>query len=371
MRIRVMHVVEALGVGGGIENGLANLIDRMDPARFEHIVCAVFRLGPQLDRYTPDKVRVVCLNQKARRLAIQVGPLAKAIRELRPEIVHSRNWGTLEAVMAGRLVRHCSVVHSEHGVETDPSAEPPRRNWLRRAAFEMADRVFSVSYQLRDLLARRTGFSEGKIQVIHNGVDLARFQPDSATRQRFRNERGIAADAFCIGCVGRLNRIKDYPTMLKAMELAGNECAALHLLIAGSGPERAGLEELLAANPGIRGRVHFLGTTDRIPEFLSAIDAYVLPSLWEGISNSLLEAMAAGLPVIATDTGGNPEVVVDGESGLLFPVGDVSRLADRLLLLLHQPALCKQIGEAALERIRRHFSLDAMVQSYEKLYSAL
>src|SRR6185369_11704347 len=163
----------------------ANLIERMDRERFEHVLCAVFRLGPQIERYPADRVQLVCLEQKVRKLSIQVGPLTQLIRKVKPDIVHSRNWGALEAVIAGRLARSCSVIHSEHGVEMNPAAEPRRRTWVRRAVFGLADEVFAVSYQLRDMLARRTGSAPAKIGVIHNGVDTRKFQPDTAARRRF------------------------------------------------------------------------------------------------------------------------------------------------------------------------------------------
>lgn len=370
MPIRILHIVEALGVGGGVEHGLANLIERMDPLRFEHVVCAVFRLGPLLDRYPAERVRVVCLNQNGR---IQVGALARIIREVKPSIVHSRNWGTLEAVIAGRWVRSCSVIHSEHGVEVNPEAEPPRRVWLRRMGFELAHRVFSVSYQLRDTLASRTGFSPRKIAVIHNGVEADKFAPNSAgSRERFRRESGIGEEEFCIGCVGRLNRIKDYPTILSAARLFARSCDSWRLLIAGGGPELTALQETVALDSCLQKRVRFLGPVqlERVPEFLHALDAYVLPSLWEGISNSLLEAMAAGLPVVVTDIGGNPEVVVGGESGLLFPVADCGRLAEQLTLLYRQPDVRNRLGKQAIKRIHQEFSLDSMVRNYEQMYAA-
>jgi sugar transferase (PEP-CTERM/EpsH1 system associated) len=370
MAIRVLHVVEALGVGGGVENGIANLIESMDRKRFEHVLCSVFRLGPQVERYPLDRVRLLCLAQKQRKFSVQIGPLAEMIRHVKPNIVHSRNWGALEAVLAGRWVRCGSVIHSEHGVEFNPAKDPWRRRWFRRLAFEMADRVFSVSSQLRDALARRTGFPLRKIGVIRNGVDTQRFRPDPAVRRRFRSELGIGQQEFCVGCVGRLSRIKDYPTMLRAAEVLSVSGSCWRLLIAGSGPEVTALEEL-AARPALRGRVRFLGPSDRVPEFLSAIDAYVLPSLSEGISNSLLEAMAVGLPVVASDTGGNPEVVVEGESGLLFPVGDHERLGEHLVLLCGDNDLRQRLGRAALRRIHEHFSLNSMVEQYEQMYEGL
>lgn len=371
MAIRILHVVEGLGVGGGVETGIANLIQRMDPDRFEHVLCGVFRLGTQLNRYPRDRVRLICLEQKARKLSIQAVALARLIREVKPDVVHSRNWGALEAVFAGRWVGACPVIHSEHGFEVDPATEPRRRNLFRRFAFEMADQVFSVSEQLRDLLARGTGFPARRIEVIHNGVDMTHFRQDRAARSACRRELGIAEDEFCIGCVGRLNHIKDYPTMLRAAEILSRSRNSWRLLIAGAGTELPHLEEFVRANPGLRERVRFLGPCDRVPEFLNAIDVYVLPSISEGISNSLLEAMATGVPVMASDVGGNPEVVVDGTSGILFPVGDFRQLTDRLLFLSNQGALRSQLAENARRRIEEEFSVDLMIRRYEEMYAGV
>jgi sugar transferase (PEP-CTERM/EpsH1 system associated) len=368
--IRILHVVEALGVGGGVENGIANLIEHMDRGRFEHVLCGVFRMGPQVERYPQDRVRLLFLEQKQRKHSIQVGPLAEMIRQVKPDIVHSRNWGALEAVIAGRWVRSGSVIHSEHGVEFNPAKDPWRRSWFRRLAFELADRVFSVSGQLRDALARRTGFPARKIGVIRNGVDTRRFRPNASARRQFRAERGISEHDFCIGCLGRLNQIKDYPTMLRAAEVLSESCSSWRLLIVGGGPELAALQEL-SSRPPLRGRIQFLGASDRVPEFLSALDAYVLPSLCEGISNSLLEAMATGVPVVVSNTGGNPEVVEEEESGLLFPVGDFNRLADRLLQLHRQKEFRDRLARKALQRVTDEFSLDSMVKKYEEMYGSL
>jgi len=371
MAIRILHVVEAIGVGGGVENGIAHLIERMDPNRFEHILCGVFRLGPQVERYPADRVQIVCLAQKERTLATQAGPLAEMIRKLRPEIVHSRNWGAMEAVVAGRWVGGTSVIHSEHGVEMDPAAEPRRRSWLRRFAFSLADHVFCVSYQLRDMLAARTGFPLRKMAVIHNGVKTSRFRQDASVRKAFRAELGIDDHEFCIGCVGRLNRIKDYPTIFRAAEVFSRSSRSWRLLILGGGADQAELEDFVTSRPALHRRVRFLGSSSRVPEFLNAIDAYVLSSLCEGISNSLLEAMATALPVIVTATGGNPEVVVDGDSGLLFPVGDAERLAEQLLLLYDDRNRREQMGKQALRRVEERFSLDSMVAGYEEMYQRL
>jgi glycosyltransferase involved in cell wall biosynthesis len=143
------------------------------------------------------------------------------------------------------------------------------------------------------------------------------------------------------------------------------------VLFAGDGPEHGRLLEFVTSRPGWADRVLFLGRRTDVPELLNAMDVYVLPSVSEGICNSLLEAMAAGLPVIATATGGNPEVAVDGNSGLLFPVGDARLLAQRLLALRAQSDFRAQLGRQALHRVQQEFSIEAMVRSYAEMYETV
>jgi sugar transferase (PEP-CTERM/EpsH1 system associated) len=370
MLTRIMHVVDSLGKGG-LENGLVNVVNRLDPARFEHVVITMRGLGPNEDRLPRDRVQIECLGTP-KGSHIQVGALVRAIRKFEPDVVHSRNWGAIEAVFAGRWAGSCAVVHSEHGLESDAMRrEPWRRRCLRRLGYELASRVFSVSYQLRDLHSRRTGFAAHKIGVIHNGVDNSRFFPDAAARAFVRRDLGLAEHEFCIGCVGNLLPVKDHMTLLKGAAALAGRCRNWRLLMIGEGTERPRLEAFVNAHPEWRKHVSFLGLSNRVPELLNAMDVYVLPSIAEGISNSLLEAMASGLPVVATVTGGNPEVVVDGESGLLFPVGDSGSLADRLLLLEGSRDMRLQLAQQAVRRIREAFSIDSMIQEYGRLYESL
>jgi glycosyltransferase involved in cell wall biosynthesis len=186
-----------------------------------------------------------------------------------------------------------------------------------------------------------------------------------------REELRIAADEFCIGCVGNLLPVKDHMTVLRAVDLLAGEMKRWRLVIVGEGPERPKLEGFIEAHPEWKRQISLMGTSDRVPELLNAMDVFVLSSLSEGISNSLLEAMSAGLAVIATATGGNPEVVVDGESGLLFPVGDFGRLAQELSRLRTREELRSELGVRALRRVRDEFSIDAMVRKYDEVYEAL
>jgi glycosyltransferase involved in cell wall biosynthesis len=207
--------------------------------------------------------------------------------------------------------------------------------------------------------------------VIHNGVDTRRFSPDSHARDRVRAELGIGPSDFCIGCVGNLLPVKDHLTVLRALPDFDAAGRSWRLLLIGEGSERGKLEAHIEAHGQLKGRVCLMGSSSRVPEMLNALDVYILPSLAEGISNSLLEAMATGVPVIATATGGNPEVILDGKSGLLFPVSDCGKLAQRLKLLASDSGIRERLSQEAMRRIREYFSLDSMIHKYEHLYERL
>jgi len=366
MALRILHIIPSTHNVGGLENGVLNLVQRLD--RFQHAVCPVGNLGPLGDLLPRERVAVLQLEKSNRRFAIQIGALAEQIRAWKPDIVHSRNWGALEGVFASRWSRSAAVVHSEHGVENHPAEGPRRRIWFRRVAFELADRVLCVSSQLREMLAQCTGFPSRKMSVIHNGVDMNRFFPDPAARDRMRRQLGIGAEEICFGCVGRLYPVKDYWTLLRALEEVTESCTNWRLLIAGQGPDLVPLQQFVNERPSLAGRVNFFGVTRAVAEILNAMDVYVLPSITEGISNSLLEAMATGLPVIVSAIGGNLEVVVDGESGLMFPVGDATCLANHLLRLTKSTDLRVRMGSQALRRIQNDFSIGTMVANYERMY---
>jgi sugar transferase (PEP-CTERM/EpsH1 system associated) len=369
--VRIMHVIDTLGQGG-LENGVVNLIQRLDPTKFEHIVCTMRKLGINQARLPADRVHVLCLGGGEQPNArVQVMPLVRAIRKAKPDIVHSRNWAGIEAVVAARWLRTCAVIHSEHGVEAMAvRRDPLRRRCFRRLSFHLADRVVTVSRQLRDLHAARTGFPAERITIIHNGVDTGRFFAQPALRARIREQIAIGPGEFCIGAVGNLFPVKDHKTLLEAVNQLHASCKSWRLLLIGDGSESGMLRSFVDGHPEWKARVAFLGSRNDVPELLNAMDVYVLPSISEGISNSLLEAMATGVPVVVTDTGGNPEVVIDGRCGLLFPVAGVQRLTQHLLALATRHDMRQQLGNEAALRVRQNFSIDAMVTNYSRLYES-
>jgi glycosyltransferase involved in cell wall biosynthesis len=176
---------------------------------------------------------------------------------------------------------------------------------------------------------------------------------------------------LCIGCVANLLPVKSHMTLLEALTRVSDQDQSWRLLLVGEGTERARLAAFIEARPALKKRVSLLGSSHRVPELLQAMDVFVLPSVAEGICNSLLEAMATGLAVITTAVGGNPEVVIHGESGVLFSPGDADALATHLARLKAQPALRQQLGRGARQRVRDDFSIASMVQGYEQLYTTL
>jgi glycosyltransferase involved in cell wall biosynthesis len=264
------------------------------------------------------------------------------------------------------------AIHSEHGYEVDMLAGlPTRRRIIRRIAYAAADAVFTVTEELRDYHARQAWISAARIRVLPNGVDTSRFARRSGAREEFRGRLGLSPESVVLGSVGRMVPIKDHKTLLQAAEPLIGRGLPVQLLLVGSGPELSKHQEFVRASPILSGRTRFVGSTAEVPSLLSAMDVFVLPSLSEGMSNTILEAMASSLPVVATNVGGNPELVEDERSGLLFQPGDVTGLKDRLERLVRDPGARQELGESARKRAVHHFSLERMILRYRDLYLEL
>jgi sugar transferase (PEP-CTERM/EpsH1 system associated) len=296
----------------------------------------------------------------------------KVLREERPDIVHTRNWCTIEAVLAARLAGVRRIVHSEHGRDHDPRyGEPYRRRVYRRLCYALSDRVFAVSEELRDYYTRQLRLKNDRIAVIPNGVDTDAFRPDSKERMEWRKRLNAAESAVVVGCIGRFYEVKDQSTLLRGVAQAAGPETDLRVVLVGDGTMKTDLEYLAQTLPGLRNRVVFVGETDLVRQWLNSFDIFVLPSISEGMSNTLLEAMAVGLPPIVTHTGGNTEVIEEGTSGISFSPRDHQGLARILKHLASSPDNRRIIGERARHRVLRNFSLNRMLQSYEKLYTDL
>lgn len=361
----IVHVVRSLEVGG-LENGVVNVVSALD-GEVDQVVVCMTRAGALASRL-PAAARVVELGVATRdRLAML--RLARLFRRLRPGIVHSRNWPTIEAIPAARMARVPVVIHGEHGREAaDPEGRDARRNRVRRLLAPLVDRFVAVSADLEGWLARDVRIPARKLVTVRNGVDTTRFSDDM--REVGRRTLGVAADASVVGTVGRLDPVKDHASLLCAFARLGGRYPDALLVVVGDGPCRAELEAI-ARQAGMSARVRFLGERSDVPALLAGMDVFVLPSIAEGISNTILEALASGLPVVATRVGGNPELVVDGVTGSLVPPRDAAALAAAVAEYLDDGPLRRAHGKAARARAVECFSLDRMVNGYRRLYAEL
>jgi len=365
--LRILHVVNRLDTGG-TEHVVLNLIRGLDADRFESRICVTRGFNPELVR-TEKLAAPYEAGQASSGSQFLVPGLSRIMKEYRPDVVHSRNWGAIEAVVAARISGVPVAIHSEHGYEVDMIAGLPiRRRIIRRTVYPMADAIFTVSSELRDYHARQAWFDAARIRVVHNGVETRKFQPDARMREEARRKLGISADEFVVGSVGRMVAIKDHPTLLQAAAELARRGVNVRVLLAGAGPELENHRAMVTATPELAQRVNFLGPTGNVAEVLNAIDVFVLPSLLEGMSNTILEAMACGIPVVATRVGGNPELVQDGATGWLFTPREVAALTERLADFAARPEMRNAFGAAARERVVSEFSLQGMIANYQNLY---
>ena len=313
--------------------------------------------------------RVISLGRSRDERQVLVRKLKRVFDRERPHIVHSRNWGAIEAVAAARLAGVRTVVHSEHGLEvSNYRRQPWRRNLIRRLCFAWADRVFAVSQALRAYYAQQLRIQEDRIGVIPNGVDTERFRPQEDLRHAARQRLGVAPDTLVVGTVGRLDPIKDHRTLFAAVDLLLASGVPAHLVIVGDGPDRKALEVDVQSRNLLAKHTVLVGESSDIVSHLNSFDVFVLPSLAEGMSNALLEAMSVGLAGVATRVGGNSELVEDGLSGLLFEAGDANTLAAHLQALALNPRYRKDLGGNARRRVKEFFSLHRMLSNYTRLY---
>ena len=362
----IVHAMHSLAVGG-LENGVVNLVNATGSA-FRHVIVCMTGEGPMRERLRPG-VDVVAIGKRPGHDLPAFVRLVRTLRRIRPAVVHSRNWAAFDAIPAARLARVPFVVHGEHGREVgDPHGRSRRRNRARRTLAPLVSRFVTVSDDLRGWLIEVVGIPAHKVMTIRNGVDLSRF--GHLERYPARLRLGLPGDSVVIGTVGRLDPVKDQAALVRAFATVAASHPDALLVIAGDGPCRAALGRLVE-ELGIAARVRLLGDRTDVPAVLAAMDVFVLPSIAEGISNTILEAMASGLPVVATRVGGSPELIEDGVSGTLVPAQDPAALASALGVYLDEPGMRAVHGKAARERAAARFGLDSMCGAYADLYREL
>lgn len=377
----VLLVVEGLGLSGKTK-ALVDLACRLDPARYAAAVCCFDREGsPLADRLAAHGVplyEVACrdgLDPGA------VGQLARVVRAVRPAVVHCVNpRPMLYAGAAARLagVRGvvgslsafaCQVPDREYSFLPLPLHTTGWRSRLRnRLTASLVRAVVTVSRGLGERFCRANGVPRRKLRVIPYGVDVdATARHPAEEVARFRAEVGAGPGAVLFGSIGRVVEQKDHATQLRAFAAVCRRVPAARMVVAGDGPLRPDLGRL-AAELGVADRVRLLGHTDRVGLVLRSLDVFVMASIFEPFGVALLEALAAGVAVVATRVNEIPEIVADGETGLLVPPSSPDKLADALVRLADDPGLRDRLAGRAAADARRRFSLAATVDQYQLLY---
>ena len=361
-RPRIAQIIPSLRVGG-LEKVVLRLVESLgDP--IEHLVVTPSIDGP-LRQHFPRSVRVVPMAEHHPSDRWNALRMARLFRAFRPDIVHTRNWTCIDAVIGARLAGVPVVIHGEHGRDaSDPQGRNPLRRRVRRLLAPLVTEFVTVSRDLARWLTEDVGIPARKVTHICNGVDTDRFLPGD--RDAARRAIGVPNGLAVVGTVGRLDPVKDHMGLIRAFA-EGVAYRAAILVIAGDGPTRPELAELVRTL-GVEDRVRLLGERADIPLVLRALDLFVLPSVGEGISNAILEAMATGLPVVATQVGGNGELVSDGLTGRLIEPRSTAALAQAIRQYLDDPVLGKMHGRAARDRAERDFSLERMLAGYADLY---
>ncbi|WP_018175007.1 MULTISPECIES: TIGR03088 family PEP-CTERM/XrtA system glycosyltransferase [unclassified Thioalkalivibrio] len=370
----VAHVIHRLDVGG-MENGLVNLLNHMPAERYRHAIICMTDYTRFSERLQREDISLHALHKREGKDLGVHRRLWRLLRELRPAIVHTRNLATLEGQVTAALAGVRARVHGEHGWDiADLDGSRDKHRYMRRLVRPLVGRYIALSRHQMDYLQQRVGVGTERLTHICNGVDTGRFHPCEGTRTGPWPPCFAGPEDIVIGSVMRMQAVKAPLDLVEAFialrEHAPVPFDRLRLVIVGDGPLREQARLRMEA-AGVAQQAWLPGAREDIPQCLRAMDLFVLPSLAEGICNTILEAMASGLPVIATDVGGNPDLVTPGNTGALVPAGAPAALAEAIRNALASPDTRKRMGQAARIRAEAEFSMDAMVAGYLGVYDSL
>jgi sugar transferase (PEP-CTERM/EpsH1 system associated) len=369
----IAHVIHHFGVGG-MENGIVNLINHMPADRYRHAIICLTGYSDFHQRLK-QPVELVALHKHAGHDLGLYRRLYRAFKRLNPAIVHTRNLSALESQAVAAVAGVRGRVHGEHGRDIyDLHGTSRKYNFLRRAIRPLVKRYIAVSRDLEHWLIDTVHVQPARVSQIYNGVDSVKFAPRSQPRNEFGPPGFCPPDAWVIGSVGRMAQVKDHPGLTRAflrlIALSPAARARARLVILGDGVTREACLTLLK-QAGAERLAWLPGERNDIAPLMTQFDIFALSSLGEGISNTILEAMACGLPVVATAVGGNGELVDAGQTGALVPPADAEAMAQALLKYFEDQTLTQTHGKAGRAKIEARFSMEAMVNGYLGVYDVV
>ena len=369
----IVHVIYQLDVGG-LENGLVNLINHMPPGHYRHAIVCLKNATAFRHRLSAPGVDIISLDKREGKDLLHYLRLYRVLRQLRPSLVHTRNLGCIEAQLLAFLAGVPLRMHGEHGRDINDLHGANRKyRLLRKLMRPLVQHFVAVSADLGQWLVQAIGAPPSAVTHIGNGVDSVQFHPRLGPPAVVGPPGFLCHGAYVIGSVGRMAAVKDFQSLVQAFLLLLREPGArarLRLVLVGDGPCRQACLDLLA-QAGAQDLAWLPGARDDVAQLLRAMDVFVLPSLAEGSSNTILEAMASGLPVVATEVGGNAELVQSGWNGALVPPRSPELLADALLDYCRNPELGIRHGARGRRLVLAEHSLAAMAGAYLAVYDRL
>jgi sugar transferase (PEP-CTERM/EpsH1 system associated) len=375
MKPLIAHVVHRFGVGG-LENGLVNLVNRMPADRWRHAIIALTDVSEAFrSRIQRDDVTYHSLHKPAGHLVKLYPHLVQLFRNLSPAIVHTRNLAALEACVPAWAAGVPIRIHSEHGWDVhDLGGSSRKYTWVRRLYRPFVHCYVALSRDLDRYLVSRVGIAPTRVIQIYNGVDTAAFRPATGSRCAIPGCSFNDPSLWIVGTVGRMEPVKDQLNLarafIRAVEIAPETRRHLRLVMVGEGRLRPEVRRLLQ-QAGLADLAWLPGERGDVADVMRGLDCFVLPSLAEGISNTILEAMASGVPVVATRAGGNVELVQEGVTGRLVPAADPDALARAILDYYLDREAARKHAQAARRIAKNKFGLDRMVTSYMEVYEQL
>lgn len=360
---RVLYLIDKL-TRAGAQRHLCQLTAALERKNFMPVVCCLLFRGPLAEELEAQGVRVRSLdlpNIMAGRFPVAVGRVACFAREAKVDLIHSYLFAANVTAPWAGLLTGTPVITSRR----DTGFWKKKKHILaHRLCNLLTSRITANSKPVVEYLVRREKASPAKVVLIPNGIEL-RPEFEWASRRSSFRERVV------LGCLGNVRPVKGYEFLLAALKHPAVSTSVLwELRIGGQILDHDCHRRLLreASHPRLRGRVFFRGEITDVPGFMKEIDIFILPSLAEGFSNSLLEAMAAGRAIVATEAGGNAEVIRGGKDGFLVPAGDAPALAQKISRLMEDPLLASRLGESGRKRVGSSFSSEQMCRRMEELY---
>jgi len=375
---RVCHLISCLMKGDVPSSGILAQIVSQDKNQFQHSIWSMYPPPPDRNpqaMIAQSEIGYKVFNMGASFLDVRILiPLIQQLRQERPAILHchlvrANIYGRIAAKIAGLPVVISTLRNvEEYMVGQDPISRAMRR--VERMTACWVSKYVAVSEGVRQKAIECLNLTPDKIVTILNAIDLVPYSRGLTERSTVRAEFGIRPEDVVVGSVGRLHPQKKYPFLVRTAEIIRAKFPNVRFVIIGDGEERPTLESMIA-DLGLKDAVLLPGLRSDIPRILQAFDIFVLPSLYEGLSRALMEAMAAGLPSIVTDVGGNAEAVEQGETGFVLPAGDEEGFTSSLETLLRNPDLRRSMGKAGRERAHKLFDAERMARQYIDLYQRL